>query len=167
MTHFSILKSGMPYRSKPPIRSAFSNSVTVWPARASCCAAARPAGPEPTMATDLPVFPVGRIGCTSPSLKPRSMMFHSMMRIDTGSLLIPSTQADSQGAGQRRPVNSGKLLVVCSALSALPQRPRCTRSFHSGMRFTTGQPCVLWQNGTPQSMQRAPWVWSFSSEIGS
>ena len=33
------------------MRSSFSSTVTSWPARASCCAAARPAGPEPTTAT--------------------------------------------------------------------------------------------------------------------
>src|SRR5690606_6480583 len=31
-----------------------------------------------------------------------------------------------------------------------------TRSFHSGIRLSTGQPFADWQNGTPQSMQRAP-----------
>ena len=36
------------------MRSARSNTVTAWPARASCCAAARPAGPEPTTATAFP-----------------------------------------------------------------------------------------------------------------
>src|SRR5437762_2778313 len=33
------------------MRSLFSKTVTQWPARASCCAAARPAGPDPTTAT--------------------------------------------------------------------------------------------------------------------
>ena len=33
--------------------------------------------------------------------------------IVTGFWLIPSTQADSHGAGQSRPVNSGKLFVLC------------------------------------------------------
>ena len=37
------------------MRSARSNTVTGWPARASCCAQASPAGPEPTTATVLPV----------------------------------------------------------------------------------------------------------------
>ena len=32
----------------------------------------------------------------------------------TGSSLMPSTHAASHGAGQTRPVNSGKLLVACS-----------------------------------------------------
>ena len=36
------------------MRSAFSKTVTAWPARASCCAAASPAGPEPITATVLP-----------------------------------------------------------------------------------------------------------------
>ena len=86
--------------------------------------AAKPAGPEPTIATVLPVFMTGKIGVTNPSLKPRSTMFHSMTRMETGSSLIPSTQAPSQGAGQSRPVNSGKLFVVCRAFSASCQRPR-------------------------------------------
>ncbi len=38
------------------MRLFFSNTVTLWPTRASCCAAANPAGPEPTTATFLPVF---------------------------------------------------------------------------------------------------------------
>ena len=37
------------------VTSVTSKTVTSWPARASCCAAARPAGPEPTTATRLPV----------------------------------------------------------------------------------------------------------------
>ena len=65
---------------------------------------------------------------------------------------MPTTQAVSQGAGHSRPVNSGKLLVACSRSSASSQSLRQTRSFHSGMRFPSGQP--VWQNGIPQSMQR-------------
>ena len=40
-------------------------------------------------------------------------MVFSITLIVTGGSLIPSTQAASQGAGQMRPVNSGKLLVEC------------------------------------------------------
>ena len=36
----------------------------------------------------------------------------------TASLLMFSVHAASQGAGQTRPVNSGKLLVLCSVSSA-------------------------------------------------
>ena len=37
---------------------------------------------------------------------------------------ISSTQAASHGAGHRRPVNSGKLLVACSCAIASRQRSR-------------------------------------------
>ena len=36
-----------------------------------------------------------------------------MSLMETGGWLMPSTQAASHGAGQMRPVNSGKLLVEC------------------------------------------------------
>ena len=81
------------------------------------------------------------------------MVFSMFLMVTAGSLM-PSTQAASHGAGQMRPVNSGKLLVECSTRMASRQRPRQTRSFQSGMMLVTGQP--VWQNGTPQSMQRAP-----------
>jgi hypothetical protein len=79
----------------------------------------------------------------------------------TASLLMLSVQAASHGAGQMRPVNSGKLLVECNTSSASRQLPRYTRSFQSGMMLLTGQPVV--QNGMPQSMQRAPCVLACSS----
>jgi hypothetical protein len=43
------------------------------------------------------------------------MMARSISLIDTGGSLMPSTQADSHGAGHTRPVNSGKLFVACNA----------------------------------------------------
>jgi hypothetical protein len=95
------------------MRSARSNTVTSWPARVSCWAAASPAGPEPTTATRLPVWTLGSTGVTQPSSQARSMIVTSTCLIVTGSWLMPSTQAASQGAGQSRPVNSGKLLVAC------------------------------------------------------
>jgi hypothetical protein len=72
----------------------------------------------------------------------------------TGLSSMFSVHEASQGAGQMRPVNSGKLLVECRTSSASCQRSRRTSSFQSGIRLLTGQP--LWQNGMPQSMQRAP-----------
>ena len=95
------------------MRSARSYTVTLWPALLSCAAAARPAGPEPTTATLLPVLVCGGFGTTQPSAKPRSMMAISMFLIVTGGSVMPSTQEPSHGAGQTRPVNSGKLLVLC------------------------------------------------------
>ena len=93
------------------------------------------------------------------------MISYSIRSIVTGSSLIPSTQAASQGAGQRRPVNSGKLFVEWSRSAASGQSSRYTRSFHSGIRFPSGQPS--WQNGMPQSMQRAPCFRVASSGKGS
>jgi hypothetical protein len=79
----------------------------------------------------------------------------------TAGWLIPRTHAVSHGAGQSRPVNSGKLLVACRRSMASAQSPRHARSFHSGMRLPSGHP--LWQNGIPQSMQRPAWRCSWPS----
>ena len=51
------------------------------------------------------------------------MMACSIDLMPTGSLLMLSVQAASQGAGQMRPVNSGKLLVLCSTVIAFFQSP--------------------------------------------
>src|SRR5882757_6235546 len=123
------------------MRSARSNTVTSWPARVSCCAAARPAGPEPTTATFLPVSLSGGSGTTQPSLKALSMISTSTCLMVTASWLMPSTHDASHGAGHSRPVNSGKLLVACRRSMASRQRSRWTRSFHSPRRSGTGRRC--------------------------
>jgi hypothetical protein len=46
------------------------------------------------------------------------MMKCSIDLMPTGSLLMLSVHAASQGAGQMRPVNSGKLFVECRTSSA-------------------------------------------------
>ena len=89
--------------------------------RASCCAQARPAGPEPTIAIRLPVPRGAHCGLIQPSRQPRSTISHSIVLIVTGASSRLSVQAASQGAGQTRPVNSGKLLVRCSRSSAACQ----------------------------------------------
>ena len=58
----------------------------------------------------------GGTGFTHSSSQARSMIETSTCLIVTGSELMPSTHAASQGAGHRRPVNSGKLLVACRRL---------------------------------------------------
>ncbi len=118
------------------------------------------AGPEPITATRLPAAraaAAGGCGRTQCSAQARSMISTSTCLIVTGSPVLfgaamPSTQADSHGAGQSLPVNSGKLLVACSRSAASCQSRRQTRSFHSGIRLPSGQP--WWQNGMPQSMHR-------------
>ncbi|MNN79202.1 hypothetical protein D3C81_1958250 [compost metagenome] len=94
------------------MRSARSYTVTLCPALLSCAAQARPAGPEPTTATFLPVRLSGGWGTIQPSSKPLSTMAFSIDLIVTGLPFIPTVHAPSQGAGQTRPVNSGKLLVL-------------------------------------------------------
>ena len=95
------------------MRSSRSYTATVWPARVSCCAAARPAGPEPTTATVLPVSRSGGCGVTQPFANAWSMIETSTCLMVTAGWLMPSTQLASHGAGHSRPVNSGKLLVAC------------------------------------------------------
>ena len=102
---------------------------------------------------------------TQPSSQPLSMMKCSIDLMPTGSLLMLSVHAASHGAGHTRPVNSGKLLVECSVSSACRHERRYTRSFQSGMMLLTGQPD--WQNGMPQSMQRAPCFEAASSSNAS
>mmetsp|Transcript_104009 Transcript_104009/g.299405 ORF Transcript_104009/g.299405 Transcript_104009/m.299405 type:complete len:253 (-) Transcript_104009:120-878(-) len=101
------------------------------------------------------------------------MMESSTDLMPTGSSMMPRVQAPSHGAGQTRPVNSGKLLVFIRRVQASFQRPWLASAFHSGMRLPSGQPerCVecWWQKGVPQSMQRAACVRiscsSFSARI--
>ena len=96
------------------MRSARSNTVTLWPARVSCCAAASPAGPDPTTATFRPVSFDGGIGVTLPSSNAFSTSSTSTCLMVTGSWLMPSTHDASHGAGHSLPVNSGKLFVAWS-----------------------------------------------------
>ena len=51
-------------------------------------------------------------------------MAHSMVLMVTGVSSMFSVQEASQGAGQTRPVNSGKLLVECRLREASSQLPR-------------------------------------------
>ena len=92
-------------------------------------------------------------GVRPPAAIARSAISCSTSLIATGSSPMPRTQAPSQGAGQSRPVNSGKLFVACNRSDASSHRSSRTSSFHSGIRFPSGHP--WWQNGTPQSMHRA------------
>ena len=108
------------------------------------------------MAIVWPVSRSGACGVTQPWSKASSMTETSTCLMVTAGWLMPSTQAASHGAGHSRPVNSGKLLVACSRSIASWSLPRQVRSFHSGIRFASGQP--WWQNGMPQSMQRPAWL---------
>src|SRR5436305_13910557 len=99
-----------------------------------------PAGPEPITETFLPVLCAGGSETIQPSSQPRSTIAHSIDLIVTGVSIRLRTHAASHGAGQTRPVNSGKLLVDCRLWSASRQSVRYARSFHSVIGLTNGQP---------------------------
>src|SRR5690606_13626073 len=92
------------------------------------------------------------------------MMCFSISSIATGERLIPSTQADSQGAGHILPVNSGKLFVDARMRYASSHFPSYTASLNSGMTLPSGHP--EWQKGIPQFMHRAACRFSSSSLYG-
>ena len=76
------------------------------------------------MATFLPVLVADGCGTTQPLAQALSMIACSIDLIPTASVLMLSVQAASQGAGQMRPVKSGKLLVECRTSIASFQLPR-------------------------------------------
>ena len=90
---------------------------------------------------------------STPELAAHSAVSSSTCFMSTGSDTRPRTQDPSHGAGQRRPVSSGKLLVARRRSLASANRPVRTRSFHSGIKLPKGQPS--WQKAMPQFMQRA------------
>ena len=62
-------------------------------------------------ATFLPVLFGLMSGTIQPFSKPLSTMAHSIVLMLTGESMMLIVHAASHGAGQTRPVNSGKLLV--------------------------------------------------------
>ncbi len=113
------------------------------------------AGPEPMIATCLPVFASGGSGTTQPIAQALSAIACSMVLIATGwfseverARLLAGSRADAAG-------EFGKLLVEWRLRDASSQSALKTRSFQSGIWLWTGQPVGPWQNGMPQSMQRA------------
>jgi len=54
----------------------------------------------------------------------RSAIAHSIVLMATGLSSMLSVQEAAHGAGQTRPVTSGKLLVVCRLRAASCQLPR-------------------------------------------
>ena len=124
MIHFSSLASGTPNRSSPPGPSSRSKTVTEWPLWLSSAATASPAGPEPITATVLPVRRVRRVG-RDPPFRVGALDDRQLDLLDRHRIVVDfSTHADSHGAGQIRPVNSGKLLVACSWSIASCHLPR-------------------------------------------
>ena len=75
-------------------------------------------------ATVLPVRSAATSGLIQPSAQARSAIAFSIVLMVTGAPSRFSVQEVSQGAGQMRPVNSGKLLVEWRLRDASSQSPR-------------------------------------------
>ena len=148
-TLLSSFMLGMPYINSPPGFGARSNTVTEGPLPLSLSAAASPAGPEPTIATRLPLLISGTFAVIQPFLNPVSITASSLSCTVTLSPFIPQVQAASQRAGQTLPVNSGKLLVLSSLVRASCQSPLYIASFHSGIRLCRGHPLTIPPNTVP------------------
>ncbi len=95
---------GMPYMSRPPTRSARSKTVTEWPALLSCAAAHRPAGPEPTTATFLPVRDFGRLR-HNPAFLPAAVNDGALQALDGDRRRVDAQHA---GALARRRADAAR-----------------------------------------------------------
>src|SRR5699024_7588843 len=104
-----------------------------YPNKFNSSAAVKPAGPLPIIATFSSKRVFGTFGLTIPISYASSIIVRSIPLIATESLFIANTQDDSQGAGQTRPVNSGKLLVSDNLSKASSKSFLYTKSFHSGI----------------------------------
>ena len=97
------------------MRSFFSYTVTEWPARRNCCAAARPAGPLPTTATLLPVFCSRRLGM-NPALVPCALDNAALNQLDGNRRLVDAQHAG--GFAGRGTDASGELREVVGGVQA-------------------------------------------------
>ena len=113
ITCFSILNSGIPKVSKPPISGRLSNTTGFTPARTRTSAQPRPAGPAPIMATFLSVHCTSLMSGRQPKAKAVSLMYFSTLPMVTAPKPSFRVQAPSQSlsCGQTRPHTSGKVLV--------------------------------------------------------
>ena len=98
------------------MRSARSNTTTEWPARVSCCAAASPAGPEPTTATFRPVRTDGTTGSIQP-FAPGALDDLDLDLLDGDRVLADAEHA--RGLARRRAQPPGELGEVVGGVQPL------------------------------------------------
>ena len=155
MMSLGILKSGMPYRSSPPSRSSRSKTVTVMAGTGQLLGGGQPgrAGADDGD-TACRFARTAAAADQSPSSNARSTMEISTCLIVTGSVFSARTQA---GLARRRADPAGELRKVVGRVQPLAGRREVVRARRT--RSTPGSGCPsghpLWQNATPQSMQRA------------
>jgi hypothetical protein len=83
----------------------------------------------------------GASGFSQPFFQARSTMAHSIVLMVTGVSSMLSVQDASHGAGQTRPVNSGKLLVEWRLREASSQSPRRRDRSSRGSGCSPGSRC--------------------------
>ena len=113
ITSFSILNSGIPKVSRPPISGRLSNTTGLTPLRTKISAQPRPAGPAPMIATFLSVHFTEDISGRQPSANAVSLIYFSALPIVTAPKPSFKVQAPShkRSCGQTRPHTSGSVLV--------------------------------------------------------
>ncbi|SSQ40391.1 Uncharacterised protein [Acinetobacter baumannii] len=113
ITSFSILNSGIPNVSKPPISGRLSNTTGLTPPRAKISAQPSPAGPAPMIATFLPVHFTWDMSGRQPKAKAVSLIYFSAFPMVTAPNPSFKVQAPShkRSCGHTRPHTSGKVLV--------------------------------------------------------
>ena len=113
ITSFSILNSGIPKVSKPPISGRLSNTTGFTPLRTRISAQPKPAGPAPMIATFLSVHFTLDISGRQPKAKAVSLIYFSALPMVTAPKPSFRVQAPShkRSCGHTRPHTSGKVLV--------------------------------------------------------
>ena len=113
ITVFSILNSGIPKVSKPPISGFLSNTTGLTPLRTNTSAHPKPAGPAPIIATRLSVHCTLDISGRQPIANAVSTMYFSVLPMVTAPKPSFKVHAPShkRSCGQTRPHTSGKVLV--------------------------------------------------------
>ena len=113
ITSFSILNSGIPKVSKPPISGRLSKTTGFTPLRTRISAQPSPAGPAPMIATFLLVHCTLDISGRQPKAKAVSLIYFSAFPIVTAPKPSFRVHAPShrRSCGQTRPQTSGKVLV--------------------------------------------------------
>ena len=114
----------------------------------------RPAGPEPTTATRMPVGGASSGVEAVPCTRSQSATKRSMRPIATGSPRLATTHTTSHcsSCGQTRPQIAGRVLVSLSLTSEPATSPWRSRSMKAGMSIPTGHP--LTHGGLAHCRQR-------------
>ena len=101
------------------MRSDFSKTVTRWPALFNWSAAARPAGPEPTTATRLPVRVARRRGA-NPALLERPLDDRQLDVLDRHRIVVDAE--DARAFARRRAQPAGEVREVVGRVQAIARR---------------------------------------------